>query len=89
MWRVGPSLFKHVHVSPVNNQQGVKERSCIIGVETQTWDSPFSVHSCLSLGSRSLCFPVTYSCENLGACREVGNIQPVTHMDLTLSLFVV
>lgn len=30
--RGGSSLFKCVHVSPVNNQQGVKERSRIIGL---------------------------------------------------------
>lgn len=31
------SLHQYVHVNPVNSQQGVKEGSCIIGLETQTW----------------------------------------------------
>jgi len=34
---------KYMRVSPVNNQQGVKERSHIIGLETQTWTSALSV----------------------------------------------
>ena len=39
MWQAESFPFKCVHESPVNNQQGVKERSCIIGLETQTWRS--------------------------------------------------
>ena len=85
--RAGSSLFKYVHVSPANNQQGVKERSCIIGGETQTWSSPLPVTPppptqpppCVSPWALlPLRFLVTHWRANLGDCRAAGgNIQTV------------